>query len=247
LEDIKEKIKEIDPKTIVYLFSGGKDSSVALIKTRDFVKEYAKKNNIKVFILYVYIPGNTHPLNAYCSYAIMLWHKKNYGFEPQYGMEPKLFQELVAKYGLTRKSKRWCYIEFKDHVFRRFHRSYEKPVLYINGMKPSDSQRRRRVIKSELEYIKCYFGSYWVWHPLYYIKSNEEVFEILKKHKEFSCVLELYQRFGDSLNCVLCPYWSKEKILKYYSVEGDKIIYCFLQQAIRSKHYLEKYKPTSEK
>jgi len=56
-------VVELKPRSIVYLFSGGKDSSLALLLTREAVKEYASEANARVYIAYVVIPGNTHPLN----------------------------------------------------------------------------------------------------------------------------------------------------------------------------------------
>jgi hypothetical protein len=95
------------------LFSGGKDSSLALLLTRNYVKRLCEEIGCKVHMLYIYITGNTHPLNAYAAHAVMLWHRKNYGFEAMTKAHNKLFQEYVAKYGLEIGPGRWCYMEFK--------------------------------------------------------------------------------------------------------------------------------------
>ena len=75
-------LEQVSPRSIVYLYSGGKDSSLALLLTRDRVKAYTAKTRAKAYIVYVLIPGNTHPLNTYCASTIMVWHKQTYGFEP---------------------------------------------------------------------------------------------------------------------------------------------------------------------
>jgi len=240
---ILDRIYEIKPKSIVYLLSGGKDSAAALILTRDIVKQYAVENKARVYILYVYVTGNTHPLNAYCAYSIGKWHEKHYGFKFVAKARNKLFQDYMSKYGLMIGPRRWCYLEFKEKVFREFHKTLPKPVLYIDGMKPSDSRHRREIITEELQYIKAYNREYWAWHPLFSISSNEEVLEIIRQHPEFKCILRLYEKFGDSLNCIVCPYKPRKKLLQYHFAEDLGIIHDYMKLVMRSKYYLSKYKP----
>ena len=64
-EEVSRKLYEIKPRSIVYLFSGGKDSSLVLALTRDFVKKFCEETKCKVYVVYIYVTGNTHPLNAY--------------------------------------------------------------------------------------------------------------------------------------------------------------------------------------
>jgi len=97
-----QRISQLRPRTVLYMFSGGKDSSLALLLTRDFMKDFCEKNGCKVYLFYIYITGNTHPLNAYAAYATMLWHRERYGFEVMAGAKDRLFQEYMAKYGLEK-------------------------------------------------------------------------------------------------------------------------------------------------
>jgi len=236
-------LESVKPRSIVYLFSGGKDSSAALILTRDVVREYALKNNAKVYIVYIYITGNTHPFNAYCASSIMLWHEKNYGFKPVFLAREKVFQEYVAKYGLEIGSGRWCYTEFKEKLIRDFERTIPRPVVEIDGMKPSDSKHRSEIITSEIQVIERANGfRYYSWHPLYNMR-DEDVFEVVRKHQEFRCVVDIYERFGDSLNCVICPYKSREKILRYHFSDSNalEVIYPFMKLAIRSRNWLKRF------
>ncbi len=238
-----DKIYEIRPRSIVYLFSGGKDSSAALVLTRDVVKEYVAENNVRVYMLYIAIPGNTHPLNSFCAASIMYWHKEHYGFEPIMLARDKVFQEYMAKYGLQKGPQRWCYLEFKEKVLREFHRRIPKPALYIDGMKPSDSKHRSEIITDEFQLINGANRRFWAWHPLFSIGSDEEVFNILRQYSEFSCVLRLYEKFGDSLNCIVCPYKPRKKLLQYHFAEDLSIIHDYMKLVMRSKYFLKKYQP----
>jgi len=236
-------LESVKPRSIVYLFSGGKDSSASLILTRDVVREYALKNNVNVFVVYIYVTGNTHPFNAYCASSIMLWHERHYGFRPVFLARDRVFQEYVAKYGFERGSGRWCYAEFKARLIRDFERTIPRPVVEVDGMKPSDSKRRSEMIASEVQVVERANGfRYYAWHPLYSMR-DEDVFEVVKKHEEFRCVVDMYERFGDSLNCVICPYKAREKILRYHFSDSNALdfIHQFMVLAIRSKNWLKRF------
>lgn len=238
-----DKLYEIRPRSIVYLFSAGKDSAAALALTRDVVRDVASELRAKVYILYVYVTGNTHPLNAFCAFTVGKWHEKHYGFEFVAKARDRLFQEYMAKYGLQKGTQRWCYLEFKEKVIREFHRILPRPVLYIDGMRPSDSKHRKKIITNEFQLIDSSRGKYWAWHPLFSISSDDEVFDILREYDEFSYILKLYEKFGDSLNCIVCPYKNKAKLLQYHFAEDLGIIHDYMKQVMRSKYFLTKYRP----
>jgi 3'-phosphoadenosine 5'-phosphosulfate sulfotransferase (PAPS reductase)/FAD synthetase len=139
---IKEQLYRIRPRTIVYLYSGGKDSSLALLLTRDFVRDFCREVGCRVYMLYIYVTGNTHPLNAYAACSVMLWHKKHYGFEVTTRAHNRLFQEYMAKYGLQKGPGRWCYAEFKGRVIREVEGTLPQPLVEVDGMSPHDSKMR---------------------------------------------------------------------------------------------------------
>jgi tRNA(Ile)-lysidine synthase TilS/MesJ len=41
--DVLRRIEELKPRSIIYLYSGGKDSSLALLFTRDAIRELAQR------------------------------------------------------------------------------------------------------------------------------------------------------------------------------------------------------------
>jgi len=236
----------IKPKSIVYLFSGGKDSALALALTRDVVKTYAEATKCKVYIVHITVTGNTHPLNVYASGKVMYWHKKHYGFEPVFLARNKVFQEYMARYGLEIGSRRWCYLIFKVDVIREFEKRIQKPVVEIDGMKPSDSKHRAELIKSEFQLVEKSYGfRFWAWHPLFNFKGNP--LEELRKYPEFKPIVKLYDTFGDSLNCTVCPYRNKDKLRRYHEVEDLSIVYDFIKETMRSMRWIKMFSFTKNK
>jgi len=232
-----EKLYEIKPKSIVYLFSGGKDSALALLKTRDIVKRYVAKLNVKVYIVHITITDNTHPLNVYAAASVMYWHKQHYGFEPVFLARDRLFQEYVAKYGLQLGPRRWCYLEFKAKLLLSFESRLPRPVLEIDGMKRSDSKQREAKLENEIELVERSNGfRFYAWHPL--IDYNGDPLEELRKYREFEPIVKLYEVFGDSMNCVVCPYKTRMKYAKYNNVEILDPIIEFVSITMRSKTFL---------
>jgi 3'-phosphoadenosine 5'-phosphosulfate sulfotransferase (PAPS reductase)/FAD synthetase len=241
--DARERLRNIRPRTVVYLFSGGKDSSLALLLTRDFVRELCEEIGCKVYILHIVIAGNSHPLNTYASAAVMEWHRKHYGFEPMYRVAPFVFQEGVVRWGLQIGPRRWCFLMHKDRVLREVERVLPRPQVHVDGMSPGDSRVRSEKIKAELELVTTANDTwYYAWHPLFSLNlSSEEKVKLLEQHPEFGPIVELYREFGDSLNCVVCPYKSAEKLLVHNSVEDLSAVYSFAKEVLRSRRWLRRF------
>jgi 3'-phosphoadenosine 5'-phosphosulfate sulfotransferase (PAPS reductase)/FAD synthetase len=233
------RIEGLRPRSVVYLFSGGKDSALALLLTRDAVRELAQRIKARVYVLYIVVTGNTHPLNAYAAATVMEWHRRHYGFEPIYRASDRVFQEYVAKFGLQKGPRRWCYTQFKEKIFREVERTLPKPIVEIDGMSPSDSKQRSEKITEELQHVKTASGDrFWVWHPLFSLRLSErEKLELLRRHPEFEPVVLLYEAFGDSMNCVVCPYKPLAKMRRYRLAEDARILQRFAEVALRSEHW----------
>jgi 3'-phosphoadenosine 5'-phosphosulfate sulfotransferase (PAPS reductase)/FAD synthetase len=234
---VAKKLYMVKPRTILYLFSGGKDSSLALLLTRDAIKRLCEEVKCRVYMLYIYVTGNTHPLNAYAPYSVMLWHKRNYGFEVITRAHNRLFQEYASKYGLQIGSGRWCYAEFKKRLIVEVERLLPQPLVEIDGMSPRDSKARSEKIAAEFELVERSNGfRFYAWHPLYSLNlSSEEKLRMLEQHEEFKPITQLYREFGDSLNCVVCPYKSISKIMTHHSVEDLSAIYYLCKRGINVK------------
>lgn len=246
-EDMQE-IDRIKPRTVLYMYSGGKDSSLSLLFTRDFIKDYCENNNCRVYQFYIYITGNTHPFNSYASYSVMLYHKKQYNFEIISRAKEKLFQEYMAKYGLERGSGRWCYNEFKNKVIAEQEKLLPRPILEIDGMSLGDSKWRAEFLKTTVESFERNGIKIFGWHPLFNYKlDREEKLKILEKHEEFKPIIELYKQFGDSMNCIVCPYKGISKYSKENAVENMYAIGSFTDQALKSYKWKHIFLPTKKK
>jgi 3'-phosphoadenosine 5'-phosphosulfate sulfotransferase (PAPS reductase)/FAD synthetase len=243
VRELREELYRIRPRTIIYLFSGGKDSALSLLLTRDDVKRLCEEIGCNVYMLYIYITGNTHPLNAYAAYSVMLWHKRNYGFEVITRAHNRLFQEYASKYGLQIGSGRWCYAEFKGRLIAEVERLMPQPLVEIDGMSPADSKARSEKITAEFELVERSNGfKFYAWHPLFSLNlTSEEKLRILERYEEFKPIVELYREYGDSLNCVLCPYKSLDKLMIHNSVEDLSVVYYFAKEALKSKRWRRKY------
>ena len=242
-EEVVKRLYEIKPRSIVYLFSAGKDSSLVLALTRDFVKKLCEEIKCKVYIVYIYVTGNTHPLNAYCAQYVLKWHEQQYGFTPVTLANNKLFTDYMCKYGFQIMSGRWCWAEFKERPLQEFENTIPRPILEIDGMSPSDSRWRAEVMKQEFERVTSSKGrDYWAWHPLFNLKlDSKQKLEMLKQYKEFECVVKLYEVFGDSMNCAICPYKPKEKLMKLNAVEPASIYYNAIDICLRSDRWKDKF------
>jgi hypothetical protein len=110
-------------------------------------------------------------------------------------------------------------------------------------MSPSDSKARSEKITAEFELVERSNGyKFYAWHPLYNLDlSNKDKLKILEQHEEFRPIVQLYREFGDSLNCVVCPYKSIEKMLIHNSVEDISVVYSFVKEAMRSRKYIRMF------
>jgi len=237
-----ERLYELKPRSVMYLFSGGKDSSLALALTRDLVKKFCEEIGCRVYIVYIYVTGNTHPLNAYCAQYVLKWHEQQYGFTPVALASDKVFTDYMCKYGFEILGGRWCYAEFKERPLMRFEEKLPKPILSIDGMSPSDSTQRRAVVTEELQEIRTGTRRYWSWHPLFSLDMDTRgKLEMLGQHQEFRCVKTLYEQYGDSLNCVICPYKSREKLARLGVAEPSSIYFDAIDICLRSEKWKHKF------
>jgi hypothetical protein len=107
-------------------------------------------------------------------------------------------------------------------------------------MSPNDSKARNQKITTEFELVERSNGyKFYAWHPLYNLNlSDEEKLRMLERHEEFKPIVQLYMEFGDSLNCVICPYKSIKKLLMHNAVEDLSAIYSFAKEALRSSKHI---------
>jgi 3'-phosphoadenosine 5'-phosphosulfate sulfotransferase (PAPS reductase)/FAD synthetase len=175
------------------LWSGGKDSTAALL----WVLDHIRHNDWNV--LYVETTGNTHPL---CTRYVLTSTRK-------LGLEDRLvvaktadFYELMdIMWGPPLMfAYRWCLYQLKAKAFEKAY------SFTVDGVRRADSNARR---KAQLVKVIKLSGKVNV-SPLV-DWSKEQVLDYIKEHG-----LDLnpcYKLYGHSGNCMFCPYANKRHII----------------------------------
>jgi hypothetical protein len=89
---------------------------------------------------------------------------------------------------------------------------------------------------------------FYAWHPLYSLSLPDgEKLKLLEQYPEFRPVVELYRVFGDSLNCVLCPYKSIGKLVVHNGVEDLSAVYYFAKEALTSRRWHRRFSRLANK
>jgi 3'-phosphoadenosine 5'-phosphosulfate sulfotransferase (PAPS reductase)/FAD synthetase len=190
--NLMEAERILNQHKFTVLWSGGKDSTAALL----WVLDHIRHNNWNV--LYVEITGNTHPK---CTEYVARATRK-------LGIEDKLvvaktadFYELMDKWGPPLMfAYRWCLYQLKAKAF-------EKAFSFtVDGVRRADSNARR---KTQLVSVVKLSGKVTV-SPLV-DWTKEHVLDYIKSHG-----LDLnpcYKLYGHSGNCMFCPYANKTHII----------------------------------
>jgi len=192
-----DPLKVLESARFTVLWSGGKDSTAALLWVLDHIRHDDWN------VLYIEVTGNTHPM---CTQYVIETAR-------QLGIYNKLiirrredvdFFECLKQYGLPIiRHNRWCLHKFKlPFMLRDAHR------VHVLGVRREES-RARSLLYSFVVYsmqedrlLVC---------PIFDWKS-EHVEKYMKEHS-----VELnpcYSIYGHSGNCMFCPNHSKDKAYK---------------------------------
>lgn len=195
LENINP-ISFLNKKKFTVLFSGGKDSTAALLWTL----EHIRHGNWNV--LYIEIPGNTHPLCT--KYVVELCDGFDIASKLIVARNKKYdFYECLRRWGVPIIGKyRWCMYNFKIKVIKRY--AYG---VQVTGVKKSDSHMRRK--REKVEFFKL--TKTIAVNPLANW-STKQVLNYLKEHNVK--VNPCYKKYGHSGNCMFCPYHNKTQIVR---------------------------------
>jgi len=196
---INDPVKFLNERRFTVLWSGGKDSTAALLWILDHVKHDDWN------ILFIEVTGNTHPMNVQYVYETA----------KQLGVFNKLiharrgdtdFFTIMRRKGIPIIGySRWCLSEFKHWAIKRY--SY---LTQVSGIKRTDSYRRRNI--GLVEYFRMTDS---ITVNVIYDWSKERVLQYIKDHG-----VELnpcYRICGHSGNCMFCPYHRYEYIVKTLS------------------------------
>ena len=182
----------LNKRRFTVLWSGGKDSTAALL----WVLNHVKHDNWN--ILYVEITGNTHPL---CTEYVLKTAEKLGVSSKLKVVKTRDFYELMDRWGPPLvASFRWCLTHLKGEAFK--HAYY----FTVTGMKRADSRVRGKLSVVSVSKVtgQLMFSPILDWTKSQVLKYIE------------SCGIELnpcYKLYGHSGNCMFCPYADKRHIL----------------------------------
>ncbi|MEO0202349.1 MAG: phosphoadenosine phosphosulfate reductase family protein [candidate division WOR-3 bacterium] len=197
-------MKEIlNQNKFTVLFSGGKDSLATLLWIIDNV------NHKNWNILYIEMTNNTHPLCTKYVYEIVEHFNLLNNF---IHVKTQDFFELMNKWGPPLPFYRWC-LTLKSNLIKKY--AY---FITVSGIKKSDSKVRKKLQilsickKSKKLDIKPILE----W-------SNKDVYAFIKEHG--ISMNPCYKLYGNSGNCMFCPYADKNHIINVMSDKewGEKI------------------------
>jgi len=234
IERVKKFVEKHRPRFIYAFYSGGKDSTVstlaALRATKNVIVIYTEvvgnthQLNIELAREFAY----EHGMNVYWIEAknrvrfkhdvettiqqIVDWndmpamiHIRAWG--ATHGDD---FVSALARWGLPRGYVRWCHHEFKGYWWSELPFTYAHHRHIVVGVRASESSHLcLRWLDSEGEQrFDSRNGVDIALSPIYDF-SDADIYAILRKH--YPRILEHYEEYGDSLNCVFCPLRSIEK------------------------------------
>jgi len=193
---MKDPAEFLNNRRFIATFSGGKDSLATLLWILDNIKH----DNFK--ILYIEIPGNTHPL---CTQYVrnvckQLGVYNKLIVDGRYDLE---FFECLRKWGIPVIGiYRWCLWQFKVKVFEK-HLSYS--LIQVSGVRREDSRARAKLGLIEIHRL---FNAIIV-NPI----INWTRRQVLNYIREHGVPLNpCYKIYGHSGNCMFCPYHDKKAI-----------------------------------
>ena len=186
-------IEILNTHKFTVLWSGGKDSTAALLWTIDNV------NHEDWNILYVEVTGNTSPLcNRYVhetaetlKVSDRLMHVKS----------ENDFFDLIKKNGVPTPTSRWCLRLMKLEPMKKYSHH-----IQVTGMKRTDSKARKNIqpVYRSKNTDNLLINPIREW-------SDRTVLRYIKKHG--IPLNPCYSLYGHSGNCMLCPFHDKRAVL----------------------------------
>ena len=194
-ETEERALKILNKNKFTVLWSGGKDSTAALLWVLNNV------SNKEWNVFYIELTGNT---DKECTDYVIKTAESLGIAEKLRIVRTEDFFALCKKWGIPMPYRRWCLYNLKIRAFRLTY------AINVTGMKKSDSKRRNTldiISYGELSKRTCV-------NPIVGWDSVD-VFDYLKENRVR--LNPCYERLGHAGNCCFCPYMNKEQITKTMS------------------------------
>lgn len=230
---------------LIYIvkFSGGKDSTAALLKILE-------DGITPRYTIYQYVTGNTQKevldyLNSLVK-IIESEFKIDLNFQVIYSED---FIQLIKRQHKPFPNPKtlWCTYWLKIRPLRKWLKENlkgipEENICFVIGVKKSDSPKRSQIyskpmiranqIKTKYKGVALDSGRYWLYFPILELTDND-VWSMLKKYPRiYEKVKWAYKNFINPSSCIVCPFHTKEFYRKA-PVE-------FLKEALRIIEEIEK-------
>jgi len=231
---VRAFVEEHRPRFVYAFLSGGKDSTLATLAalraTRNVIVVYTEivGNTHQLNVELVRELAYEHGMNVHWIYAR---NRTRFRYEIDATIQQILdhndmpalihirawgathgddFVSALARWGLPRGYVRWCHHEFKGFWWSELPPTRGHRRLYVYGVRALESSHLCFLwldSNGVLEFDSR-SGRDVALSPIYDF-STSEVHAVLRRL--WPRVLEHYDRYGDSLNCVFCPLRSLEK------------------------------------
>ena len=208
---------------VIVSFSGGKDSTVALIET---MKKYPKEDIQLLFVdTGAEYKGTTEHVEGIASVLelpLTIIHPKRDWYE-QIRHDNMPFTPALRK----------CTFRLKIDEIRRYTRNYRKDnglletdIITVTGIRAEESQSRSKLPEWNLDD----HGQGYMWRPALYM-SKLEVFERIRAE---GLPIHYCYEFSSRCNCAWCIFCGKYEIQAYAEIEPDEYEkVCLLEEEIK--------------
>lgn len=191
VEKYKEFITIHNVKTVLALFSGGRDSLVAT----DMSYKATKSLDVNFEVLYV---NTTCALPGVQDYVGRL--RELLGW-PLRILTPKIdFWTLVKKWGAPTPRRRWCCYHLKLEPIREYTKRVMPPRIHVLGLRATESSSRLKKANNG-QFKQFYWDSkseVWVYNPIFWW-DDLDVEKYIKKNS--LPVSPVYERIAGSGEC----------------------------------------------
>jgi len=204
LSNFEDVISEFDIRTILSLFSGGRDSLVVTHITWNMVQTLHLDFKVIHVNTTCALPGVQEYVKEICNR--LKW--------PLRVLDPKIdFWTLVEKWGAPTPRRRWCCYHLKLEPVREYTKTTTPPRLHILGLRARESAGRlKRAKNNQLKQLYRDFKSEaWAYNPIFWWKE-EDVEEYIKEHD--LPVSSTYENLGTSGECFCGAFKTEKQLLQ---------------------------------